>query len=459
MKIFALDIDHISFERCVYEFGQHQGNIIFETRGDNTGAAYSYIGIDPYVTWQVQGDELTQIKGQATTKIVENFADFFKKNLPLWALEKIDSLPSFQTGLAGYISYDYGLDFEKIVPPQKNDLGFPKVILGYYDLILAYDHGQKKAHILSSGPFDVEEQERRRIAFERAHKLKNQIEKLREPPQKLFPPSLNWQMAYTPPEMEEAIFRIRRHILDGDIFQANMTFYADAKLPKAIKPFDLYWQKRQDSLAPMGGFMNMLGTQILCFSPERFIKITNDHILTSPIKGSRPRHKDPVMDRQYGLELIASDKDFRENVMIVDLMRNDLSKICLPGTVKVRELCQLNRFSHIQHLISHIEGHLRPGTGFMSILKALLPAGSITGAPKPQAMRLINQYEKAPRGPYCGIMGYYSLNGDSDWNILIRSIFIQGDHCRAHAGSGIVADSDVRAERLESLHKLKPLLG
>ncbi|WP_254940131.1 anthranilate synthase component I family protein [Cyanobium sp. Morenito 9A2] len=252
-------------------------------------------------------------------------------------------------------------------------------------------------------------------------------------------------------------------IASGDLFQANLTACCETTLAAPPDPLALYGRLRRSCPAPFSGLAIASGAArgeaVLSASPERFLQLGADRLVeTRPIKGTRPRQGDPDADAREAAELITSPKDRAENVMIVDLLRNDLGRVCVPGSINVPQLVGLESYRQVHHLTSVVEGRLRPGLGVVDLLKASWPGGSITGAPKVRACRRLNDLEPVPRGPYCGSLFHLAPGGCFDASILIRSLLINGRQLRVHAGCGIVADSDPAGEAEEMGWKIRPLL-
>jgi para-aminobenzoate synthetase component 1 len=261
---------------------------------------------------------------------------------------------------------------------------------------------------------------------------------------------------FTPEEYVKAVDRVREYIAAGDVFQVNLSqrFEADLKIP----PYELYKRLRMVNPAPFASYLNFQGVTIVSSSPERFLKVQGDLVETRPIKGTRPRGRDPVEDERLAQELTHSTKDRAENVMIVDLERNDLGRVCHYGTVKVAELAILETFPTVFHLTSTVVGRLRRGKSNMDLLKAAFPGGSIIGAPKVRAMEIIDELEPTKRSVYTGSIGYLSFNADMDINIVIRTFLIKEGKAYFQVGGGIIYDSDSKAEYMETLDKAKALI-
>ena len=254
--------------------------------------------------------------------------------------------------------------------------------------------------------------------------------------------------------------RIRELIAAGDLFQANLTACCSTAWPQGGSALELFLTLRQACPAPFAGLIiSDQDEALLSSSPERFLQVSAEGaVQTRPIKGTRPRHGDPQQDANLAAELVCSDKDRAENVMIVDLLRNDLGRACKPGSIQVPQLVGLESYASVHHLTSVVEGQLQAGLSWVDLLEASWPGGSISGAPKLRACQRLHELEPTSRGPYCGSLLRIDWDGSFDSNILIRSLLRQGDTLRAHAGCGIVADSDPLGEAEELMWKLQPLL-
>ncbi len=265
---------------------------------------------------------------------------------------------------------------------------------------------------------------------------------------------------HTPPDIYAAqVGTLREWIAAGDLFQANLTACCESLRPEPPDPLVLYRRLVGHGPAPFAGLAIAGGEAVISASPERFLRLHPDgQVETRPIKGTRPRRADPDADAASAAELICDPKDRAENVMIVDLLRNDLGRVCVPGSVHVPQLLGLESYAHVHHLTSVVMGRLAAGRGLVDLLRACWPGGSITGAPKVRACRRLNQLEPVPRGPYCGSLFHLGADGGFDSSILIRTLLQNGRRLRLHAGGGIVADSDPAGEAREMGWKIEPLL-
>jgi para-aminobenzoate synthetase component 1 len=254
----------------------------------------------------------------------------------------------------------------------------------------------------------------------------------------------------------EAVQKARDYIIAGDIFQVNLSQRFETDMP--LPPYELYQRLRKINPAPFASYLNFDGVAVISASPERFLLLRGDHVETRPIKGTRPRGKDPAKDEALARELVNSFKDRAEHVMIVDLERNDIGRVCRFGTVRVSELMALEKYATVFHLTSTVEGKLHPGKNAIDLLKATLPGGSISGAPKVRAIEIIDELEPTRRSVYTGSIGYLSFDGDLDLNIVIRTILVKNGKAYFQVGGAVVYDSDPEAEYVETLDKARALI-
>jgi para-aminobenzoate synthetase component 1 len=414
---------------------------------------YSCLGIDPFARLEASrgrvrlngadfGDDPFEAAGELARRyVVEPQAD----------------LPPFRTGLAGYFGYGLRHHVEQVPAHAERDIAFPDLILGVYDLVLAGDHATGRRWLLASGHPEITEAARRERAAARIGWARGRLRRVQSPDRR---PS--WAIA-AKPDMTQARFKAAvRSTIDyieaGDIYQANITQRFRAGLPAGFDRLALYQALRTRNPATFAAYLDFGETALLSSSPERFLKLSGDRVETRPIKGTRPRGRMPAEDSALAAELLASAKDRAENLMIVDLLRNDISRVCEIGSVKAPVLFGLESYATVHHLVSVVTGKLAANRNAIDLLRACFPGGSVTGAPKIRAMEIIAELEPTARGPYCGSIGYISADGAMDSNIVIRSYCIQGNDLTFQVGGGIVADSDPQAEYEESLAKAKALI-
>jgi para-aminobenzoate synthetase component 1 len=444
-------------------------------------ARYSFLTADPWrvvrgkggVTWLGDGQgDWTSAPGDPLLAVQELLAAF--------AAEPISGLPSFQGGAAGYVGYDYGAVLERLPAARFDDLAIPDVVLGMYDWVIAWDHRLDTAWAISTGLPETgpgrERRARDRLSMVQARLAgpSTSVADLhgRSRPDPDGPPAPSYAVlgveeaetiglrsTFTHRGYLDAVTRVRDYIVAGDIFQANLSQRFEG--PLAEPTFELYCRLRGSNPAAFAAYLDFGDLQVLSASPERFLRLDENrrHVETRPIKGTRPRGLGPMHDAALGRALSESDKDRAENVMIVDLLRNDLSRVCRPGTVRVPELFALEHHPTVHHLVSTVVGELEPGIGAVDLLRAAFPGGSITGAPKVRAMEIIAELEPTRRGVYCGSIGYFSTTGAMDTSIVIRTYLALRGRVYFQAGGGIVADSDPELEYRETLDKARALIG
>jgi para-aminobenzoate synthetase component 1 len=380
--------------------------------------------------------------------------------------DPVPTLVPFTGGAVGYWAYDFGRRLERLPAVAGDDLHLPDFVLGFYDVIGVYDHAARQAWLFSSGlPYGGD-----RRAAHAAARLEDTWRRLSEPagagglPVWSGAPGAAPRSTFTRAAYERAVDRVREHIARGDLFQANLSQRWTVPLVEggatgldagalADTSAALCAALAAVSPAPHSAWLGCGDHAVVSASPERFLELRGRRAETRPIKGTRPRGGDDAEDRRLGAELVASAKDRAENVMIVDVLRNDLGRVCETGSVRALRLCELEAFPQVFHLTSTIEGRLEPGRDAFDLLHACFPGGSITGAPKIRAMEIIDSIEPVRRHVYTGAVGYVDWRGDADWNIAIRTALVTTRAIHFAAGGGITADSDPPAEFEETLHK------
>ena len=326
--------------------------------------------------------------------------------------------------------------------------------MGLYDLVIAWDHELYQSFIFSSGYYESNALSRQTRAQERLQWVQTLLASHHVNRSARFSINLPIQANFTPESYQQTVCAVQEAIRAGDIFQANIAQRFQVGRDPHLDPIALYATLSAINPAPFAGFCALDHEQILISaSPERLFALRDRHIEACPIKGTIARDKDPAVDQQRALALQQSEKDRAENVMIVDLLRNDLSRVCMPHQVLVTKLCQLESFATVHHLVSEITGTLSPDKDAVDVIKAIFPGGSVTGAPKIRAMELIAAFEPVVRGPYCGSLGYVGFNRDCDFSILIRTFVVNRDLITFHAGGAITLDSDPLKEYEETLLK------
>ena len=412
--------------------------------------------------------------------------DYLDRTLRAYRTPRIRDLPPFQAGLAGLLSYELAGTLEAVPRAAVDEFQLPATALFAYDTVLAIDHWQDAAWIVSQGFPEVDlaargERSRRRADYFEKLFVRAELPASEGP----FHPvdcyevdrhvdasidlAAGQLIAHPLMDRGHSVFSnfsqdaylamIRRaveYIYDGDLFQVNLAQRLLA--PKLLSPVEFYERLRTRNPAPFAAYLDLGDEQILSASPERFLRLQGDLVETRPIKGTRRRVRSPEVDLFTADDLRASEKDVAENIMIVDLLRNDLSRVCLDDSVRVQQLCGVENYQFVQHLVSVIHGQLSPTSTAVDLVRATFPGGSITGAPKVRAMEIIAELEPTVRGPYCGSLAYFGFDGSMDSNILIRTVTSARGWWQFPVGGGIVAQSDPLHEYQETWHKAAGIL-
>lgn len=425
-------------------------NIVFfnSTRHDKELARYSFIAIDPFAQFNYSHDD---IDPHIFDKLADKMRPFVLPNIP--------ELPPFQGGIAGYMSYDLVRDLEVLPNQAVADVAYPKWVLGFYDLVLSIDHVQQQAWVVSSGfpKMDLfKRQDRARLRLQWfLSEIKSAVV---ADVSNIGIDNACITSNFTKSEYLSAVSKIINYIVEGDVFEVNLAQRFACALPQGLTPFQLYRRICERNPAPFAAYIRFDDLAIVSSSPERFIKVQEGVVETRPIKGTIKRSNDKDEDILLAQQLVASEKNSAENAMIVDLMRNDLSRVCLPHSVRVPQFCQLESYQNVHHLVSIITGTLRPNCTRIDLLKATIAGGSITGAPKIRAMEIIDELEPTRRGPYCGHALYLGFNGAMDSSILIRTYVISDDKVTFQGGGAVVLDSDPLQEYEETFVKVRTLM-
>lgn len=411
------------------------GFVLLES-GDTTRGRYDILSAMPYKT-------LTFFEEEA-----DNVFSELEAHLPLKRSPMLDFLP-FQGGAIGYFSYDLagclqGIPLKKSVTEKR----LPLAIFGLYDVAIVVDHNIQKVFL-----FGVNQKKKTKEAL-------NELEKawMKEKDSfSSFEITSTVKSFISKKEAKISFDNMMKALLKGRTYQTNYTM--PFELNYCGDAFSIYETITKKNPVPYASFLNLHQEAILSFSPERFVLFDDGHLLTSPIKGTMKRDKDKMKDQENALMLEKSLKNRAENVMIVDLMRNDLGKIAKPGSVKVTALCKVESFPRVHHLVSDIEAICRDDITPMKAFSACFPGGSITGAPKIEAMKLIAEEEKFSRGVYCGCIGYFSLHGRFDTNIAIRTMIAENSRLTFNAGGALLLDSTFEEEYEECLVKVDSFLN
>ena len=457
--------------------------LLLESPRRDARGRYSFLMADPFRVFQLDSPaRAEELAAAGNSLAVQYGVDPFRELRPVlqeWATPAVAGLPPFQGGAAGLLGYELGGCWERLPFPARDEFRLPSMLVGLYDWVIAWDHVQNRCWIISQGqpgaghPRMLHAQQRldfvlRRLQQVGASRTASMAASETSQQKEITAAAIDQpgscpathvtgvRSNFSREGYLAAVQRVVDDIYAGDIFQANLS----QRLVKAATadPLVIYQRLRVANPAPFAGYMRHADWAVLSSSPERFVELRGKIVRTRPIKGTRQRWKDPQYDLLTQDELRASRKDQAENVMIVDLMRNDLSRVCKPGSISVPELCTVETFETVTHLVSEICGTLRDGADFWDLIAATFPGGSITGAPKVRAMQIIQELEQVARGPYCGSLFYCGLDGTADSSILIRTMTWKSGLLHFPVGGGIVADSDPETEFEETLHKAQGLL-
>lgn len=427
----------------VYKIFKDEKNTVFldSSKEDKNLSKFSFIGLNPFLNFTYK-DNISYVNGKAIEEkdpfiALDNLINKYKINY--------ESDIPFVSGAIGYFSYDIGRKLEILPKTAKKEIEIPDAIFNFYNNLIIFDIQNKKTYISSLGMGeeieDIEE------------KLKNYKE-ISEP--NITESSNNFTSNFEKESYEKAILNLKEYIRNGDVYIANMT--RKIWCYNKEESFSIYEKLRNINKAPFSAYMNFNDFQVISSSPERFLYVKDKMVHTRPIKGTRPRGKNPLEDMENRKALENSEKDKSELLMIVDLERNDLSKVCKPNSVKVTELFKIEEYATVFHLVSTIEGELEEGVSAVKCIRECFPGGSITGAPKIRAMEIIEELEGLRRNLYTGSIGYFDLRGNCDFNIVIRTIIKKDNKAYFGVGGGITYDSKEEDEWFETIDKGKALM-
>jgi para-aminobenzoate synthetase component 1 len=407
---------------------------------------FSCVGSGPVGVLKARGRDVSYTDEHGIVLRESDPFDALRSILTSYPFEYDANCPvPFIGGGVGYLSYDLGRHIESIPSSACDDLLLPECCFGFYDRGLVFDHQAGKAYAVSTGFPETDENARQERARVRLVELKKRLSVGRcyQPPAAREPTGVRRESVrsnFTKDEYLRAVDRARQYIIDGDIFEVNLSQRFEART--RVSAYRLYQKLRCINPAPFASYLGFEDVQVVSASPERFLRKTGNAVETRPIKGTRPRGKTEEEDKRLAAELLSSAKDHAENMMIVDLERNDLGRVCRYGSVRVSELAILETYPTVFHLTSTVEGQLSEGKDRVDLLRATFPGGSITGAPKVRAMEIIEELEPTRRSVYTGNVGYLGFDGEMDLNIVIRTFLVKGDVAYFQVGGAVVYDSD-----------------
>ncbi|WP_304681185.1 aminodeoxychorismate synthase component I [uncultured Clostridium sp.] len=428
----------------IYNLFKDKSNTILldSSKEDKKLSKYSFIGINPFLKFEVK-NETTYINGNIIEgdafNILENLINEYKNDIE-------DTIP-FLSGAIGYISYDTGRLLESLPNTATEDFSIPDMRFIFYKNIIIFDLINNKKYITDLDG-DIENIHNILKVIDNGEKIADEI--VYEKSENIF------YSNFVKEDYKKAVAKLKDYIVSGDVYIANMTqrfwCYNDDE------SFNIYKKLRSINKAPFSAYLNFDDFQIISSSPERFVQVINNKAHTRPIKGTRPRGNNKKEDEVNKLELINSEKDKAELLMVVDLERNDFSKVCKPHTVKVTENFKLEEYATVFHLVSTVEGELKNNVSSVRCIKECFPGGSITGTPKIRAMEIIEELEKVKRNIYTGSIGYFDFRGNCDFNIVIRTIVKKDNKAYFGVGGGITYDSIEEDEYNETLDKARALM-
>lgn len=428
-------------------------------KGEQMGR-YSFIGSSPGLVFQSKHHEvtITTARGGRESFSDPQPLDRLRDLLKQYTYVADPSLPRFCGGLVGYISYDEVRNFEPIGPAKNDDLDVPDVYFVLTDSLVIFDHLRHRMKILVNAHVTTENPAE---AYDEAVRQINSIhQKLMRPLQpsehtvNMAP--VEMQSNFSPDEFTEAVEKCKEYIAAGDVFQVVIS--QRFQLPVSCDPFDIYRALRTVNPSPYMFYLKFGDIRLAGSSPEILVRLDQNHVQVRPIAGTRPRSDNREEDLAYEAELRADPKECAEHIMLVDLGRNDVGRVCEFNSIKVDDLMVVERYSHVMHLVSNVSGTLAPGHDAFDVFRAAFPAGTVSGAPKIRAMQIIDEIEPCTRGTYAGSVGYFSFNGNFDSCITIRTVLVRGDSAYVQAGAGIVADSDPISEFKETVNKASAMI-
>lgn len=442
--------------------------------GERVGR-YSLLGADPFLTFAARGNrvEVTERGGEVHTDTAADPLKSLETLVNKFRGPRLPGLPPFCGGAVGFAGYDAVRYVEKLPNAPPDDRGIPDLCFGFYDEMVVFDHINKSvlavvhAHVggMGDGVRGVADNETAyRLACDRVDRL---VDRLAQPLADLgvkdidlhtrYPdPHTRYESNFTRESWEAMVRQGIEYIRAGDIFQyvPSQRF----RTTTAADPFDIYRALRVINPSPFMFFVDVGGTKLVGASPEIMCRVENGEMTVRPLAGTRRRGATPDADKELAAELLADPKERAEHIMLVDLGRNDVGKVCELGSVKLAELMTVERYSHVMHISSTVTGQLQPGLTAFDALRSALPAGTLSGAPKVRAMEIIDQLEPQKRGPYGGAVGYFDFSGHMDTCIALRTLVMQGQTADIQAGCGVVADSDPASEYAETVNKAMGLM-
>ncbi|MCM8797986.1 MAG: anthranilate synthase component I family protein [Candidatus Omnitrophica bacterium] len=423
---------------------------------------FSFIGFNPFMVFKSKGKKIEIIHGEDCEVFDYNPIERLREIFLSYKSSPHPFFPSFSGGAVGYFAYDVGRLFEDFPQLSIDDIGLPEIYLAFYDNIIAIDHLENKIFIISNAWAQADIEKAYRGAIEKIENLSQEMRdgyRIKEKGLDFVTDEeddLRIISNFSKEGFEEMVRRANEYIRKGDIYQANLS--QRFSIETNIEPFLLYRILRAINPSPFAAYINFPEVKIVSSSPERLLRVEGSFVQTRPIAGTRPKGRDAKENLRLRRELILNEKERAEHIMLVDLERNDLGRVCNYGTVKVDEFMVLEEYSHVIHIVSNVCGILSENKDRFDLMRSAFPGGTITGCPKIRCMEIIEELEPVRRGIYCGSIGYLGFNGNMDLNIVIRTFILTQGRAYVQVGAGIVADSEPTKEYYETLHKAEALL-
>ncbi len=441
--------------------------LLESVEGGENWARYSFLGSgSPIVFLEERGKlvvtrgskvQRVPIGGKAGASPLERIRDLMAAYRPV----AVPDLPRFVGGAVGYLGYDVVRSFEDIPARRKDELGLPELAFLLTDTLLIFDNVSQKIKVVANGHvLSSRESEIRRAYADATARIERMIARLKRPLHRTLPKQrrkpLTFSANMSRADFEKMVMRTKEYIRAGDVVQAVVSQRWDVRIQTA--PLEIYRALRVINPSPYMYYLRVGGVELVGSSPETLVRCEDGRVSVRPIAGTRRRGATEEQDRMLERELLADEKERAEHVMLVDLGRNDVGRVARKGTVRVDGFMQVERYSHVMHLVSQVNGELDPSMDAYDVMKACFPAGTVSGAPKIRAMEIIEELEPTRRGPYAGAVGYFSFSGNMDTCINIRTIVIKGRQAYIQAGAGIVADSDPEREYEETCNKARAMM-
>lgn len=429
-------------------------------KGQSLGR-YSFIGFEPYLLFSAQDNKVNITEnGQKVEFMCQDPLQELEKIFQRHKSVKVPGLPSFTGGAVGYLGYDMVRYFEKLPPRDKEDQDFPDCLFMFTDTIVVMDHVRQVLQVVVNTRVSDNPHQDYQEAVQKIELIKDRLNTALSDYQSSnkVKPKQNLKYSYnlTSEQFQEMVREAKKYIRKGDIFQTVLSQRITVQL--AQDPLDIYQVLRSLNPSPYMFYLHFDEINFVGSSPELLAKVANGKAIVNPIAGTRPRGNNELQDRELAQELLEDEKERAEHLMLVDLGRNDLGRVAQYGTVEVEKFMEVEKYSHVMHLVSKVTGTLLPQCNCFDVIRACFPAGTVSGAPKIRAMEIIDELEPTSRGPYAGALGYIDYGGDMDTCLTIRTLVVKKDTGYIQAGAGIVADSDPLKEYQETLNKAKALL-